>query len=112
MRSEETDTASYEGTRTTTVQPADQITSATEVPSYMAECPSNVVCSDLGAECIDCDLANHTECVYGSKVNVSCRVKPEIVCIVSNITGEIVAYVILGIYVCLCVCVGRAEICF
>jgi hypothetical protein len=55
----------------------------TEQPSYIGECPSNVVCKHLGAECIDCDLDNHLDCVYGSMINVTCKVRPDIVCTVS-----------------------------
>ncbi|KAK2142206.1 hypothetical protein LSH36_985g01029 [Paralvinella palmiformis] len=84
MRSEETDTTSYGGTQTTTMQQTDEPSSTMVVPSYVAECPSNAACSDLGAECIDCGLSNHTECMYGSRINVTCRVKPEIVCITSE----------------------------
>lgn len=35
-------------------------------------------CSDLDAECIDCNF-NET-CIYGSNVTVLCQKKPEVVC--------------------------------
>lgn len=41
-------------------------------------CPSNLDCFKLGGECLDCEFP---KCKYGEPVNVTCTVKPNIVCI-------------------------------
>lgn len=41
-------------------------------------CPSNSICSELPANCFDCDY-NYT-CVYGVNTSVTCTIKDEVKC--------------------------------
>lgn len=49
----------------------------TDEPSN--SCPSGVVCSKLGGECIDCQM--NMTCVYGADIVVTCQAKRSIVCV-------------------------------
>ncbi|XP_063239244.1 TM2 domain-containing protein almondex isoform X3 [Bacillus rossius redtenbacheri] len=45
-----------------------------------AQCPSGVECRRLGGACIDCSPSFNHSCVYGKRLNVTCRAKDTAVC--------------------------------
>ncbi|XP_046999474.1 TM2 domain-containing protein almondex [Schistocerca americana] len=56
-----------------------------QAPEKKAEdCPSNVECTKLGGACIDCEPFDYNSCIYGEKVNVTCRPKENVDCISNN----------------------------
>ena len=57
------------------------------VASLEKTCPFNSTCSDLPANCFDCDY-NYT-CVYGSNVSVTCTVKDQLKCQVSGSSNRV-----------------------
>ena len=76
-----------DGGVTVTSSPAgDPVTSddqTTDIPvtddtHHLRHCPSEVLCSKLGGECIDCSFDD--SCYYGRNTSVVCRPKSTLVC--------------------------------
>ncbi|GLH07021.1 TM2 domain-containing protein almondex [Gryllus bimaculatus] len=68
---------------------SDRLTGSSQpgpIDYALKDCPTGVECSKLGGACLNCSF-NKT-CVYGSKINVTCRPKQHVNCTTDGVYSE------------------------